>query len=257
MNPKIGVGITTFNNEQYFSELYKTIPFDKIDELVVVNGGDKYENTYDHCDWIQHHKNRLPAICRNDCISTLLNKNCDYIFIIEDDMILKNPDVFQKYIEASLETGLKYLCFTSTSYGSGKPDNRTPSLVVEYKNDVKIALYPNMTNEFTMHHRSCFDEMGLYDSSEFDIIFDVEYAYREAKLGKWASEFWWFADISNSDAYVGNNPNTVSRFEEKRKVGLADAFNRFAAKYGVGIPYIPKATKESALDRLRSIHKNK
>ena len=97
---KIGVGIVTFNSENYYKDLYNSLPFDSIDELVTVNGGDEYNEKYKNSDWIQHNKNRFPSVCRNDCITFLLNKDCEHIFIIEDDMIIKNKNIFKKYIEA-------------------------------------------------------------------------------------------------------------------------------------------------------------
>ena len=36
---KIGVGIVTYNSEDYFKALYESLPLAKINELVVVNGG--------------------------------------------------------------------------------------------------------------------------------------------------------------------------------------------------------------------------
>lgn len=254
MKYKIGVGITTYNSENYFNSLYKTLPFDKIDELVVVNGGNPYVEKYDKVlNWIQHKKNHFPSVCRNQCIEYLLKTNCDYIFIIEDDMLLKNSKVFEKYIEISENTGLKYLCFASTSYGSGEPFNRTPSLTVEYDKDIKVCLYPNMTNEFTMHHKSCFQELGFYDT-QFRHIFDIDFTYKEASLGKWASPFWWFADIFNSDEYVMNNPEASSRLEKDRSNELIGEFNKFEIKNKTKIQMINKATKKDVLTKLKEIY---
>ena len=42
---KIGVGVTTYNAEHYFKDLYDSLPLDRIDELVVVNGGKEYKNS--------------------------------------------------------------------------------------------------------------------------------------------------------------------------------------------------------------------
>ena len=43
---KVGVGITTYNAEHYFKDLYDSLPMDQIDELVVVNGGKEYKGKY-------------------------------------------------------------------------------------------------------------------------------------------------------------------------------------------------------------------
>jgi hypothetical protein len=169
---KIGVGIVTYNSESYFTSLYNTLPLNKINELVVVNGGTPYTQSY-NTHWIQHYKNYYPSVCRNDCINFLRNRNCEHIFIIEDDMIIKDQDIFDTYINASKESGLKYFSFVSTSWESGTPNKRTPRLVVEYKNGTSISFYNNMCNEFTYHHTSCFDRVGTYDKN-FRDPFDID-----------------------------------------------------------------------------------
>ena len=53
------------------------------------------------------------------CSNSPAINNCDYIFIIEDDMLIKKPDVFNKYIEAYQATGIHHF-----NYGPGSPFNR-------------------------------------------------------------------------------------------------------------------------------------
>lgn len=254
---KIGIGITTYNHEDYFSDLFKSLPKDKIDEIVVVNGGKKYDNTYD-CHWIQHNKNSYPSVCRNDCVSFLLNHDCEHIFIIEDDMIIKNPSIFEQYIKSSKESGLKYFSFVSTSYNSGQPLKRTPKLTLEYKNNVKIDFYSNMCNEFTYHHKSCFQKVGLYDGNMRE-AFDVELTYRESKIGEWASPFWWFADIHNSDEYIENNPIAISRLQSKRPDGsraevIDKIWEYFYNKHGLHVGQIPLIDKNEFIKRIKFIN---
>jgi len=215
-NNKIGIGIVTYNSEDYYKALYESLPFDKFDILVTVNGGDKYKGDYKG-NWIQHSENVYPSVCRNDCINFLLQRNCEHIFIIEDDMILKSPGIFDRYIQASKESGLKYFSFVSTSWESGESGKRTPRLTVEYKNNVSISFYKNMCNEFTYHHRTCYEKTGLYDTN-FRDPFDIDLAYRESRQD-YAAPFWWFADITGSDKLIMNNPNAVSRLQGERADG--------------------------------------
>lgn len=258
MKEKIGVGITTYNHEDYFSDLYKSIPLDKIDELVVVNGGQKYSGEY-NCHWIQHNKNSFPSVCRNDCVTFLMNHGCDHIFLIEDDMIIKNNNIFDEYIKASKETGLKYFSFVSTSYESGEPNNRKPRLTLEYKNNIKISFYHHMCNEFTYHHRTCFERVGLYDNNMRE-AFDVDLSYRESKIGEWASPFWWFADLYNSDSYIENNPLAISRLQAERPDGsraevIGKIWEYFNEKHGLSVPQINNNSKQEFLEKIKEIKK--
>lgn len=252
---KIGVGIVTYNSEGYYKGLYESLPFDKFDVLVTVNGGDRYKGEYKG-NWVQHSENVYPSVCRNDCINFLLQRNCEHIFIIEDDMILKSPDIFDKYIQASKESGLKYFSFVSTSWESGEPGKRTPRLTVEYKNNVSVSFYKNMCNEFTYHYRTCYEQTGLYDTN-FRDPFDIDLAYRESKQD-YAAPFWWFADITGSDNLIMNNPNAVSRLQGDRPDGsreqrIQKEWEYFIKKHGIMVNQIPDVNKEWVITKLKKL----
>lgn len=254
---KIGVGITTYNSENYFNTLFDSLKdIEMIDELVVVNGGEKYKNSY-QCDWIQHNKNRYPSICRNDCISFLMNKECEHIFIIEDDMIIKNKDIFKKYIEASKISGLKYFSYVSMSEKAGHPGNRTPVLQVNYNENNAISFYQNMCNEFTYHHKSCFVQCGLYDGKMRD-LFDADMAFRQSILNPNVAPFWYFADISNSDDYIENNPIATSRLQADRPDGsradlIQQTMDYFTNKHGILLNSINCKDPKDVVEFLKKI----
>ena len=253
----IGVGITTYNHEDYFSDLYNSLPLDKIDELVVVNGGDVYMSEYD-CHWIQHHENKFPSTCRNECVSYLLGKKCDNIFLIEDDMIIKDHSIFDKYIQYSNSTGIEYFSFVSTSYGTGTPGNRTPKSIVKYSDDISVNFYGHMCNEFTYHKSSRFENVGLYDSNMRE-AFDVELTYRYS-LDVKGTPFWWFPDIPRSDDLVMNNPNAISRLQAddrpdgSRKDVMPGIIRYFTKKHNLSINEIPRCNLNTLKSTLRYLY---
>lgn len=254
-NDKIGVGIVTYNSEDYYKSLYNSIKDIKIDCLVTVNGGNPYTNKYTE-HWIQHDTNKYPAACRNDAITFLLQNGCTHLFIIEDDMIIKRKDVFERYVQTSQVSGLKYFSFVSTSWDSGTPKQRTPRLVVEYSKDISVSFYKNMCNEFTYHHRSCFDKVGLYDT-QFRDPFDIDMAYRESQQD-YASPFWWFADITDSDMYIENNPVAVSRLQGARSDGsreqrIQEQWGLFVKKHRLMVNQIADRSKEDVIKKLKQI----
>jgi glycosyltransferase involved in cell wall biosynthesis len=250
---KIGVGIVTYNSEDYFKALYESLPLSKIDELVVINGGDTYVKKY-NCHWVQHNTNCYPAICRNDAVNFLMNRGCEHIFLIEDDMIIKDVNIFDKYIQASKVSGLKYFSYVSTSWESGTPGNRTPRLTVEYSKDVSVSFYKNMCNEFTYHHYTAFKQTGLYDT-QFRDPFDIDLAYRESR-SNYAAPFWWFADVTGSDDLIINNPVAVSRLQADRPDGsreqrIQEQWKLFIAKHGLMVNEIPDVNKDTVLKVLK------
>lgn len=253
---KIGIGITTYNSENYFKELFSSLENCTYDELVVVNGGNEYSAEY-NCEWIQHKKNQYVSVCRNDCIKFLMNRNCDHIFIIEDDMIIKDKTIFQKYIEASRVSGLKYFTFVSTSPGAGIPGQRTPLLQIQYTKKCGVSLYGNLCNEFTYHHRSVF-EQGFYYDSDFRELLDSELTYRECQQAKWTPPFWWFPDITDSDNYICNNPNAKSRLQnpertDTRNTLITHFLQLFYKKHGINVFEIPRVDKDKVIEQLTRI----
>ena len=248
---KLGVGIVTYNSEKYFDDLYKSLPLDKIDEIVVVNGGDPYKKKYKHVDWIQHHVNAGPARSRNDCLGYLIERDVDYYCIIEDDMIIKSPDVFDKYIDALETTKLGYLCFVSMSLNCGGPGNRNLSHVVQYSSDTEICYYPNMCNEFTIKTKKCLLETGKYDT-RFYSMWDVANVYMVSQSNHMQA-FWYFPDISNSDELIMNNPQATSRINEsgKRDSRLLEEKKLFAEICGVDVSYIPKLDSQQFIQHIK------
>lgn len=260
---KIGVGIMSFNSESYFAELYDSIDRDKIHELVVINGGDPYERDYGVCHWIQHDTNKYPSVCRNDAIEKLVELGCEHIFLIEDDMVILDNDIFKKYIHASQKTGLKYLWHVSTSDGAGERDKRTPRITVDYPNGERIAFYMNMCNEFTYHHVSVIGALSSNgDNRPYDENmrngFDVEMTYRESLMPH-APPFRWFPDIVGSDSYIMNNPDAISRLQANgdRENTIGKEWEYFQEKHKVAIAEVGSGTEDVLRNKLKMIYKDR
>ena len=130
---KIGVGIITCNRPEYLSNLLRTIPITKIDTLVVVNDGDvknKLNLSYPGV-WLQNEENLGVGKSKNKAMQYLYDKGCDYIFIIEDDMIIKDENVFDRYIQAYKKSGIHHF-----NYGPGSPFNRKQNINSIYIIDI-------------------------------------------------------------------------------------------------------------------------
>ena len=126
-NEKIGVGILTCNRKRnckvLFDCLASCIKYKIIDELILVKNR---EFEYDNFDFEHIETNNIKYLnvkedvgvgyCKNAAFLHLLNKNCDHIFLIEDDTIIKDPIVFAKYIDTAKHFKMEHLVF---GYGSG------------------------------------------------------------------------------------------------------------------------------------------
>lgn len=214
----IGVGIVTCNRPEYLFNLLKSLENCKIDELVIVNDGDVLDTltlSTPHT-LIQNETNLGVGKSKNKLMQHLLDKGCEYIFIIEDDMVILDSSVFERYINAYKQSGIHHF-----NYGPGSPFNRkqtiqhfdlhnrhllnqhsepNPKLVVEYK-ECKVSLFEHTVAMFTFYTREVLEKCGLYDEEYYNAWEHVDHTYRIIKAG-YHPPFWWFADIFESEKYL-------------------------------------------------------
>jgi GT2 family glycosyltransferase len=227
MNNKIGVGVITCNRPEYLRGLIDSLEQcnTEIDEFVVINDGEHIDkiNLFKG-ELLQNPTNEGVAKSKNRALTYLLNKNCEYLFLIEDDMVVKNKNVFQKYIQASKAS--KILHF---NYGPGSPFNRVqtianpdlhnrhmlkedskpnPRIIVDYGNDCKIALYQHTVAMFSFFTNSLIKEVGFIPEIYPNCWEHVDHTYRIIKAGH-HPPFWWFADIADSCEYLTEAPQAI------------------------------------------------
>lgn len=117
----IGLAVTTYagkNTDPRRLDIIKTclnsvrdVPVRKI----IIKDG--FEND-DHYDLIRRYRNDFNVIvqshsgianAKNACIDKL--KNCDYIFLLDDDILIKDPLFFADYIRAINKTEIQHFSF--------------------------------------------------------------------------------------------------------------------------------------------------
>ena len=257
MNDKITIVITTFNSEAYFESLWNSIPFDTIDKVIVVNGGNPYLKKYTLSDdkliWIQHTVVKNIASARNDGLRIAQQIGNPHIFLLEDDLIILSDKVFTEYIEASKKTGIQYFSFVSYGWHSGPVEGRTPLHKIRYPDDLIISLYRNMTNEFTYRSLRVLHDIGFYNE-QMKSLFDVEWAYKFS-ISRYGWGFWNFADLFISDTLIKNNPDAVSRIDPNgnRWDTLQNDYNIFINEHKVHVPKIPHLSTEEIISNLRTL----
>lgn len=232
MNTKIGVGIITCDRLHYLKQLLESLEGCRVDEIVIVNDGKHIENLSD-CGgkglpgnvnlYEQAPQRQGVGKGKNRIMSLLLEKGCDYIFVIEDDIIILNKDVFAKYIEAHKLSGIHHF-----NYGPGSPFNRkqdiqfdlhnrhllkqdsevSPKLIIEYSKDVKVALYEHTVAMFSFFTREVLEKVGLIDEQFYNAWEHVDHTYRIIKAGYHPS-FWWFADLADSHKLLTEAPGAI------------------------------------------------
>ena len=277
---KIGVGIITFNRPEYLRNLLNSIIpcHSVINEIVVVNDGEPITDfNLSKGEWIDNKTNLGVAKSKNKAMKHLFNKGCDYIFIIEDDMLIKDKSIFQQYVDAYKTSGIHHF-----NYGPGSPFNRkqtiqnpdlhnrhlldentepNPKIIVDYKT-CKIALYEHTVAMFSFFTRVLLEKGLGYMPTNYDNCWEhVCSTYSIIKAG-YHPPFWWFADLANSHELITEAPGAIenssiakdkSAWMEKVLAGR-EIYKNIHGHYPNQPPFY---SKEQVIDILKQLKKNK
>ena len=270
---KIGVGIITCNRPDFFRGCFNSLPLNGVDEIVVVNDGGDLPFDLHRGVLIKNEINLGVGKSKNKALQHLLGKDCKYIFIIEDDMIIKDPSVFARYISAHKESGIHHF-----NYGPGSPFNRkqsiqfdlhnrhlldqhsapNPRLIIEY-NTSKVVLYEHTVAMFSFFTRESLETAGLIDEDFYNAWEHVDHTYRIIKAGM-HPPFWWFADIADSWMYLTEAPGAIDNSSiankteqwEKNVYGGREIYLKKHGHYPNQPPYVSEDDVISIIKTLKS-----
>ena len=237
-NKKVGIGILTHNRPDYYWQCFEAVKknANDIDVKMVVNDGDNYYIDCNGFTYINHVSNLGISKSKNEILSHLICAGCDYMFIIEDDILIKSPKCFEQYIKHHEISGIHHFCC-----GSFLPSRGGPIKTFNYSkyNDISVDVYSNCTGSFCFYTRECLLNVGMFDEKYWNALEHVDLTYRLAKSG-YTTPFGFFADISNSKELIesigGEFNDSVVNKENNKKV--TEAFNYFKQKFGKGFPEV-------------------
>jgi GT2 family glycosyltransferase len=195
---KIGVAILTFNRPEYYKMVLNCIPRKKIDHLVIVNDGENhYVNETDGDFIIKNNKQLGIAVSKNKALKILIEKfECEHLFLIEDDILIKNENVFDLYIKAANSTGIHHLCYEKVA-GNEKNIKYT-----HYQPDgTKIGFYQNPQGAFMYINANLIKKLGYFDENYINAFEHIDFAYNLTQK-KVAPPFWYFPDLLHSEEFI-------------------------------------------------------
>ena len=273
-NFKVGIGIITCNRPEYLTTLLESIKNCNWADLVIINDGDEISIPgYDYYI-INNETNLGVGKSKNKAMQHLLDKGCDYIFIIEDDMIILDETVFDKYIDAHEVSGIHHF-----NYGPGSPFNRkqtiqnfdlhnrhlldqhtepNPKLVIDYGN-VKVSLFEHTVAMFSFFTKEVLEKVGLIDDAFYNAWEHVDHTYRIIKAG-YHPPFWWFADLYDSHKYLTEAPEAINNSSiannteqwNKNVYGGREIYKQKHGHYPNEPPYV---TKEQVIQNIKQLKK--
>ena len=201
-NQKIGVGLLTYNRKDLFKQLFDTVKsIDYIDEICVVKNKDvDYDNIFDNLSpnirYINVKDDLGIGYCKNQALIHLLETKCDHIFLIEDDIKIKNVDVFKVYIDTAKTFNLGHL-----NWNTLPSVTNNPTYSITYNNSV-IDITFRLCGCFSYFSYDALLHVGLIDDIHYVNALDhCEHAYRFNIMG-YTTPFYAFADIHNAFEYL-------------------------------------------------------
>lgn len=259
MSTKIGIGIITCDRPDYLKKLIKSLDGIYTNNIVIINDGVKQ---IDGGKILVH--NNTPSKqgvgkTKNQALKLL--KDNDYIFLLEDDIIIKDKIVFEKYINASKLSGIQHFNFAFHGVDNYLPDG-SPAirLKLDYSPAVSVCLYPNVYGAFSMYTKKCIEEVGLMDEFYYNAMEHVDHTAAIIKAGM-HPPFRWFADIADSNIYIEEIDRAHSGSEIRRDQKWIDSFHKaadhFVQKFGFDVrnPYAATASKDEAITTIKQIKK--
>ena len=259
MSTKIGVGIITCDRPDYLKKLVKSLDSISIDNLVIVNDGEKQLDGGKI--FVHNNKPSKQGVGKAKNQTLKLLKDNDYIFLLEDDIIIKDKTVFEKYIEASKLSGIQHFNFAFHGVDNYLPNGQPAvRLKLDYSRDMSVCLYPNVYGAFSMYTKKCIERAGLMDEFYYNAMEHVDHTAAIIKAGM-HPPFRWFADIADSNKYIEEIDRAHSGSEIRRDQKWIENFHKaadhFAHKFGFDVrnPHAATSSKEETVNIIKQIKK--
>lgn len=252
---KIGVGVITYNRSDYYKQTLNSIPRSKIDSLVIVNdGSNRYANESDG-DIVLFNDSQLGVSkTKNKALMALLDSGCEHIFIVEDDMLIKNENVFNAYIDHAKHTGIHHLCFSRVEAMKDNINHFKYSHT--YDSGHVIDLFHNPVGSFMYFNSAIVRKFGLFDEEYLNAFEHIDFAYKLIIQGL-MPPFWYFPDIHNSDIFldciVNSAKHSTITGKEQYNENVSKSAKHFVKKWGIFTSSIPDIGINEAVKRLKFI----
>lgn len=265
MSLKIGLGIVTYNAPERLQKSAFTVPAGLVDKFVIVNDGtgDRYNSECypKEAEVIVHPKNLSVACAKNTALRTLIQAGCEYLFIMEDDILIKNPNVFETYIKASEKSGCWHLNYAL--HGPGNFDanhNPNPRQVIDYGDGVELGFYQHCVGAFSTYLKNMIRHVGYMDERFNTNSWEhVEHSLRIVKAGL-APSYWWWPDVARSNEYLqeiaSSTVSTVIPHSPAWIEGFQTRAHLFKNLHGNFPTQIPDTPAEQVLEKLNIIQQN-
>lgn len=222
LGKKVGIGLVTYERPEYLRAALNSILEHLSDYVDYVFVCDDHSTLYvDEVNeilrsfsapfkykYLIHDENQSVCLTKNDCFRELLREECDFIFIMENDMKIEHPNAVTKYIDAYVKYGIHH--FNYAHHGpinSGPPLGAADLIDSEMHDDIDV--YTACVGCWSFYTRECLIFVGLMDEELcYNSMEHVEHTLRCAKEG-FTFRFWRFPDVAGSINWISPQPDAL------------------------------------------------
>ena len=241
---KVGVGICTYNRLDYFKQSFNAA-IDKLHNVVDVwcvynDGSDKDSEYYD--EFLNSVEKTYPDIkifnpranggvgkAKNTLLKHMMDHNCDYMWLLEDDIIIKDEKAVTGYIEAAEKSGFSHLCFAYHG-----PMNKVPM----YKDDW-LEYHGACIGAWCLYTKEIIEKVGYFNEKMINAFEHVHLTKRIGDMG-YCPPFGLFIDATGSKNWLeeieGSIDNSSIRPREDWESNIQKALQIWKEEDGQGLP---------------------
>lgn len=256
----IFLGIITCNRSHFFKQCYESVKNIKhLDFLAVVNDGQDDVDVDNDTFYVKNKKNLGVGKSKNVLFKKAIELGAEHIFLMEDDIIIKNKEVLNEYIRAKNITGIQHFCFAyhgpANKNGVSK-GKACPRYIVDY-GDIKLSINTHSVGAFCYYSKEVLNKVGLIDEKFINAFEHVEHSYRIAKAN-YTTPYWNWPDLANSMDYLdeiecSENSSTIRPREDWQK-NIENAAIYFKEKHGV-LPAWQNCVQDTSESDVKNIMK--
>jgi len=262
---KTALAIITCNREDFLEKSLSTVDFNAVDKVFIINAGKHLQKVPDNVTLIQCIRNpTVVGIAKNIALREMKHAGYEFLFLMEDDVLVKNNEVFQKYIETAMDSGLWAGQLSYGTHGGigggnvGKEGEALTRLTVQYDKH-KVDLYKHSLHAFVLYHANTIDHIGYMSENYLNAAEHLDHYY-VAFLKGLGNHYWYFPDIENSFEYLEdidkNHENSVIRKSDDFSQNFSQSWGIFKEKYSAYPHEITDSSTEEVQERLDFLEKN-
>lgn len=264
INPKeIAVIIITCNRESFYTNLINSIDIERVGKIYTVNAGNRYSSYPKDVEVIFPKRNpTVVGVAKNIGLRKAKEDGYKYLFLLEDDIIIKDNNVWIEYIETAADSGLWTAQLSYAAHGgiSGGNVNRDGTAkkrtTIEYSKK-KVDIYLYSFQAFTLIHAD-----HLTNNVFFREIYENAAEHLDQHQTIFLQEhkglpLLWHPDIYNSFLYIedqdADHKESVIRKDPNFMKNFNNGWGEFKRRFGYFPQDAPRFSDENIVSILNDI----